>query len=93
MVKSERPLTPRAWMLTSVVVNLGMLAFFKYGQFLLDNFIAVAGSVGIDYQPARYSIVLPVGISFYTFGTLSYTLDDYLRRSKPATNFLDYALS
>ena len=92
MVKSERPLTRRAWMLASVVVNLGMLGFFKYGQFLLDNFIALAGSIGIQYQPAQYDIVLPVGISFYTFATLSYTLDVYLRRSKPAKNFLDYAL-
>jgi alginate O-acetyltransferase complex protein AlgI len=92
MVKSERPLTRRAWMLASVVVNLGMLGFFKYGQFLLDNFIVLAGSMGIDYQPAQYSIVLPVGISFYTFATLSYTLDVYLRRSKPAKSFLDYAL-
>ena len=91
MVKSERPLTRKLWMLASVVVNLGMLAFFKYGQFLLDNFIVIAGSLGIEYQPAGYSIVLPVGISFYTFATLSYTLDVYLRRAKPAKHFLDYA--
>ncbi|MEO7411573.1 MAG: MBOAT family protein, partial [Sphingomicrobium sp.] len=92
MVRSEKPLIRKLWMLASVVVNLGMLAFFKYGQFLLDNFVAIAGSVGIEYQPVAYSIVLPVGISFYTFATLSYTLDVYLRRSKPAKNFLDYAL-
>ena len=92
MVKSERPLTRKLWMLTSVVVNLGMLAFFKYGEFLLNNFVAVAAQIGIEYQPAKYDIVLPVGISFYTFATLSYTLDVYLRRAKPAKNFLDYAL-
>ena len=92
MVKSERPLTRKLWMLASVVVNLGMLAFFKYGQFLLENFVVAARAVGIEYQPAQYDIVLPVGISFYTFATLSYTLDVYLRRSKPAKNFLDYAL-
>ncbi|MEO5808693.1 MAG: MBOAT family O-acyltransferase [Sphingomicrobium sp.] len=92
MVKSERPWTRRAWMITSVVVNLGMLGFFKYGQFLLANFVALAAAVGVQYQPAQYEIVLPVGISFYTFATLSYTLDVYLRRSKPAKNFLDYAL-
>ena len=92
MVKSERPWTRRAWMITSVVVNLGMLGFFKYGQFLLANFVALAAAVGVHYQPAHYEIVLPVGISFYTFATLSYTLDVYLRRSKPAKHFLDYAL-
>ena len=92
MVRSERPLTRRAWMITSVVVNLGMLGFFKYGQFLLANFVALAAAMGVHYQPAHYEIVLPVGISFYTFATLSYTLDVYLRRAKPAKHFLDYAL-
>ncbi len=92
MVKSRRAWTRRAWMIVSVVVNLGMLAFFKYGQFLLDNFIVLAASVGVEYQPAKYDIILPVGISFYTFATLSYTLDVYLRRAKPAKHFLDYAL-
>src|SRR4029079_4993618 len=48
--------------------------------------------LGVAYQPAHYDIVLPVGISFYTFATLSYTLDIYLRRALPARNFLDYAL-
>ena len=92
MVKSRRAWTRRAWMIVSVVVNLGMLGFFKYGQFLLDNFIVLAASVGVEYQPAKYDIILPVGISFYTFATLSYTLDVYLRRAKPAKHFLDYAL-
>jgi alginate O-acetyltransferase complex protein AlgI len=49
-------------------------------------------AIGENYQPAHYDIVLPVGISFYTFATLSYTLDVYLRRALPARNFLDYAL-
>ena len=82
----------RAWMLLSVVANLGMLAYFKYGKFALENFQAIAGTFGIDYRPPGFDIVLPVGISFYTFATLSYTLDIYLRRAKPANNFLDYAL-
>ena len=50
------------------------------------------GSFGIAYHPAHYDIVLPVGISFYTFATMSYTLDVYLRRAAPAQNLLDYAL-
>jgi len=92
LVKAERPTHRRAWMLLSVVVNLGMLSYFKYGKFLLENFQAAMSTVGIDYQPPDFSIVLPVGISFYTFATLSYTLDVYLRRAAPARNFLDYAL-
>jgi alginate O-acetyltransferase complex protein AlgI len=92
LVRSERPAARRAWMLLSVVVNLGMLAYFKYGGFLLDNFRALMSAFGVDYQPPSFSIVLPVGISFYTFATLSYTLDVYLRRAAPARSFLDYAL-
>ncbi|MET0892903.1 MAG: MBOAT family O-acyltransferase [Pseudoxanthomonas sp.] len=92
LVRAQGKHARRAWMLLSVVVNLGMLAYFKYGEFLLQNFQAVAASVGVAYQPPAWDIVLPVGISFYTFATLSYTLDIYLRRAQPAKNFLDYAL-
>jgi alginate O-acetyltransferase complex protein AlgI len=92
MVRSERHSTRRAWMLISVVVNLGMLGYFKYGGFLLANFTALAASVGVAYQAPKWDIVLPVGISFYTFATLSYTLDVYLKRAKPAGSFLNYAL-
>lgn len=92
LVKSQRQAARHAWMLLSVVANLGMLGYFKYGQFLLDNFSALMTAMGLAYQPPHSDIVLPVGISFYTFATLSYTLDIYLRRATPARNFLDYAL-
>ncbi|MBV8667367.1 MAG: MBOAT family protein [Burkholderiaceae bacterium] len=92
LVKAERVAARRAWMLLSVVANLGMLFYFKYGNFLLQNFGAVVSQFGWTYQPPHFDIVLPVGISFYTFATMSYTLDIYLRRAKPANNFLDYAL-
>jgi alginate O-acetyltransferase complex protein AlgI len=92
LVKAKRERVRHAWMLLSVIANLGMLGYFKYGQFLLDNFAALLHAAGIAYQPAPHDIVLPVGISFYTFATLSYTLDVYLRRAEPAENFLDYAL-
>ena len=92
LVRAQRPVARRAWMLLSVVANLGMLGFFKYGEFLLDNFSALMSTFGIAYQPPHYAIVLPVGISFYTFATMSYTLDVYLRRALPAQRFLDYAL-
>ncbi|WP_300973488.1 MBOAT family protein [Sphingomonas sp. LHG3406-1] len=92
MVRARTQGTRRAWMIVSVVVNLGMLSYFKYGEFLLQNFVTAAAAVGVVYQPPAWDIILPVGISFYTFATLSYTLDIYLRRAEPATNFLDYAL-
>lgn len=92
MVQSDSPARRRAWMLISVVANLGMLAYFKYGTFALDNFRVLMAAIGIDYQAPAFDIVLPVGISFYTFATMSYTLDVYLHRAAPAKNFLDYAL-
>jgi len=92
LVTAERPASRHAWMLLSVVANLGMLGYFKYGGFLMENFAALMGTLGVAYVPPELDIVLPVGISFYTFATLSYTLDVYLRRAVPAKNFLDYAL-
>src|SRR5277367_7131946 len=79
-------------MLLSVVVSLGLLCYFKYGHFLVENFAHLAALAGFKYTPPQSSIVLPVGISFYTFATMSYTLDIYLRRATPARSFLDYAL-
>ena len=92
LVRAERKASRRAWMLLSVIANLGMLLFFKYGTFLLHNFTALMATLGVHYQAPPFDIVLPVGISFYTFATMSYTLDVYLRRALPARNFLDYAL-
>ena len=92
LVHAQKPAARRAWMLLSVFANLGMLAYFKYGAFALENFTSLMASLGIAYQPPAFDIVLPVGISFYTFATMSYTLDIYLRRAAPARNFLDYAL-
>ena len=75
LVDAENPHARRAWMLLSVVVNLGMLGYFKYGGFLMENFQVLMASLDVVYQPPKLDIVLPVGISFYTFATLSYTLD------------------
>ncbi|MEX0643963.1 MAG: MBOAT family O-acyltransferase, partial [Parvularculaceae bacterium] len=82
----------RLFLLLSLAANLGMLGFFKYGEFLTDNFVALMGSLGVEYTPAEWNIVLPIGISFYTFQTMAYTLDVYLRRAAPTKSFLDFAL-
>lgn len=55
----------------SLLVNLGLLGYFKYGGFILDNFVVLLASVGVQYTPAQWDVILPVGISFYTFQTLS----------------------
>jgi D-alanyl-lipoteichoic acid acyltransferase DltB (MBOAT superfamily) len=82
----------RSWLVISVFVNIGFIGFFKYGEFLLHNWQALMQAFGIVWVAPAWDIVLPVGISFYTFVTLSYTLDVYLGRSKPIGSFLDYAL-
>ncbi|MCB0794964.1 MAG: MBOAT family protein [Flavobacteriales bacterium] len=74
----------RGWLLAlSVIINLGLLGFFKYFNFFLDNFVSAFSLLGVPFDPVRLSIVLPVGISFYTFQTLSYTIDVYRGRLEP----------
>ncbi len=82
----------RGWMLASVLVNLGILGYFKYGGFLLDNWVSLMGSAGIEWQAPDWNIILPVGISFYTFQTMAYSLDVYLRRAEPSKSLLDFSL-
>lgn len=80
------------WLLLSMFVNLGFLAFFKYGDFLLENFVNLMNLIGINFQARPMDIILPMGISFYTFQTMSYTIDIYKRKIEPARTFLDFAL-
>ena len=82
----------KLWLLLSMVVNLGFLAFFKYGGFLLENFTIMMNLAGFNYHPVIPDIILPMGISFYTFQTMSYTIDMYYKRTPPAKSFLDFAL-
>ncbi|HEY0750466.1 MAG TPA: MBOAT family protein, partial [Chitinophagaceae bacterium] len=92
LYKEQNAAKRKVLLIISLVVNLGMLGFFKYGSFLLENFLMLTSALGLDFQPAKPNIILPVGISFYTFQTLSYTLDMYKRRSKPETSLLDFSL-
>jgi len=82
----------KLWLLLSMFVNLGFLGFFKYGDFLLENFTAMLNTMGIEFQAQPMDIILPMGISFYTFQTMSYTIDMYKRKIEPARTFLDFAL-
>jgi D-alanyl-lipoteichoic acid acyltransferase DltB (MBOAT superfamily) len=76
----------------SLVGNLGMLSYFKYGNFFLGNINALAAQLGIAWQAGHMNVILPVGISFYTFQTLSYTIDVYRGTLQPSRSFLNYAL-
>ena len=65
----------KLWLLLSMSINLGFLAFFKYGDFLLENFVTIVNSIGFEFEANPMGILLPMGISFYTFQTMSYTID------------------
>ncbi len=92
MGKVEKPGPRKALLIISLVVNLGVLAVFKYANFMSENFIAIAHAIGWDVQLMPWTIILPVGISFYTFQTLSYTIDVYRKELKPTRSLLDFAL-
>ena len=72
----------------SILVNLGFLGFFKYYNFFLDNFVTAFSFFGTPINAQGLNIILPVGISFYTFQTLSYTIDVYKRKLEPTKDFI-----
>ncbi len=82
----------RVLLVVSLIGNLGMLCFFKYGGFILENFVQLTYLLGFNYHPATPNIILPAGISFYTFTTLCYTIDMYKKKSEPVKSLLDFSL-
>ena len=86
----ERPGGRKTLLLVSLGVNLGLLGFFKYFNFFTESFADTFSLFGASFEPSRLSIVLPVGISFYTFQTLSYTIDIYRRRLQPTKDLIAF---
>ena len=82
----------RLWLAASVVLDLGLLGFFKYFGFFAESTSALLGALGFYFRAPALKIALPVGISFFTFQTLSYTIDVYRRRIQPTASVLDFAL-
>jgi alginate O-acetyltransferase complex protein AlgI len=82
----------RFWFWLSVIINLGFLGVFKYYNFFAESFSEVISHFGLQVNPSRLNIILPVGISFYTFHGLSYVIDIYKDRIKAEKNFVDYAV-
>jgi len=75
----------------SIIVNIGLLGFFKYYNFFIDNFVEAFSLLGKNLEVSTLNIILPVGISFYTFQTLSYTIDVYKGKLKPTKDFLAFS--
>jgi alginate O-acetyltransferase complex protein AlgI len=82
---------PRLWLYLSLATNLGILAFFKYSNFFAASLVSLLGSFGIRLDLPTLSIILPVGLSFYTFQALSRTIDSYRRRFEPQYSITNYA--
>ncbi len=75
----------------SLFVNIGLLGIFKYYNFFADNFVQAFSLFGTTFDPARLNIILPIGISFYTFQTLSYSIDIYRQKLTPTKDFVAFA--
>jgi alginate O-acetyltransferase complex protein AlgI len=81
----------RNWLLVSLAVNLGLLAVFKYLGFFVQSWLDAWSALGVEMHMSTVQIILPVGISFYTFQTLSYTIDVYRRHLEPTRDFVAFA--
>ena len=81
----------KALLFVSLFFNLGMLAFFKYFNFFIESWVDAWQLFGIEMQTSTLKIILPVGISFYTFQTLSYTIDVYRKKIAPTHSLLQFA--
>jgi len=88
--KVDDPRGRKLLLICGLTGNLGMLGFFKYFNFFAENFQALATTLGWHVDPITLKVVLPVGISFYTFQTMSYSIDIYRRKMRGTTQLLDY---
>ena len=87
---SER--TRKRWLLLSLAMNLGILGFFKYCNFFIGNAAALLNFIGLQVHPATLNIILPYGVSFYTFHEISYTVDVYRRQRKAVRELSTFAV-
>ena len=91
-LRNEEQQSKRKMLLwTSIIVNLGFLGFFKYYNFFIENFIDAFSLFGIQINTNSLNIILPVGISFYTFQTLSYSIDVYRKKLEPTQDFIAFS--
>ncbi len=81
----------KLYLFISLFVNLGLLGFFKYYGFFVDSFVELLNTIGFQAHKSTLNIILPVGISFYTFQTLSYTIDIYRKRLEPTRDLIAFS--
>jgi alginate O-acetyltransferase complex protein AlgI len=90
--KAETIQKKKLWMRLSILTNIGLLCYFKYFNFFIDSFIKLINHFGVHSDPYTLNIILPIGISFYTFHGVSYILDIYYGRIRAHKNIIDYSL-
>jgi len=91
MKNSSTDSTRKILLSVSLLFNLGLLCYFKYANFFIDSWVSSWSSVGVSFNISSLQVILPVGISFYTFQTLSYTIDIYRKQLNPTPSFLRFA--
>ncbi|HEX7282141.1 MAG TPA: MBOAT family O-acyltransferase [Vicinamibacterales bacterium] len=87
----ESPARRKLWLWLSILSNLGLLGFYKYFDFFVDNVAAAGAAIGWNVPHVALRVMLPAGISFYTFQSMSYTIDVYRGHAPPRTRFIDVA--
>lgn len=92
MSKAQDQRSKRCWFWLSIAVNLGFLGIFKYYNFFASSFAEALSNVGLQVNPWTLKVILPVGISFYTFHGLSYVIDVYKNKIKAERNIINYSL-
>ena len=92
MQDAKNEVQKKYWFWLSISINLGFLGIFKYYNFFADSFAAMLSQIGVSTNFWTLQIILPVGISFYTFHGLSYVIDIYKNRIKAERSFVDYGL-
>ncbi len=91
-LQKQQDTKKRKWLLAcSLVFNLSLLGFFKYANFFIESWVDAWQMLGVEMQSSSLQIILPVGISFYTFQTLSYTIDVYRKKMEPTSSFVQFA--
>ena len=91
LANTEQKKKRKLLLATSIVVNLGFLGFFKYFNFFAESFSQAFTLLGESIEPSRLNIILPVGISFYTFQTLSYSIDVYRNKLEPSKDVIAFS--
>jgi len=91
LYKQSSQIKKKVYLALSLFANIGLLAYFKYVNFFIESFQRLFDLIGLNTEYNSLQIILPVGISFYTFQTLSYTIDIYRGKIKPVSNFIQFA--